>query len=151
MKCDVWKPCSDRTSFDFQFEDFFEQLAVVNNHLLCYWPTIYNLISKICPKFQVHCSHFFEVDELLDEHWAKLVRSGNMATPIYVECDKIYQSKVWLKNSGISCLALIFNLSYPRSTMLHPKNRLGNMKSHIPCFFVKWIRIYGWVVKDGRR
>ena len=57
----------DRTSFYFRFEDFW-QSAFVNIHLLCYWPTIHKLISKICPKFQVISSHFFEVDELLDEH-----------------------------------------------------------------------------------
>ena len=34
---------------------FFEQSAFVNNHLLCYWPFIHNLISKISPKF---CSQF---------------------------------------------------------------------------------------------
>ena len=39
----------DRTSFDFLFEDFFEQSSFVNIHLLCYWPTIHNSISKICP------------------------------------------------------------------------------------------------------
>ena len=32
---------------------------LVNNHLLCYWPTIHILILKICPKFQVISSHFF--------------------------------------------------------------------------------------------
>ena len=53
---------------------FFEQSAFVNNHLLCYWPTIHNLISKICPEFQVISSHFFKVIELLDEHWAKLCK-----------------------------------------------------------------------------
>ena len=30
---------------------FFEQFVFVNNHLLCFWPTIHNLTSKICPKF----------------------------------------------------------------------------------------------------
>ena len=75
MKCDVWKPCSDQRWQDdlrFSIWRFFEQSSFVNNHLLCYWPTIYNLISKICPKFQALSSHVFEVDELLDEHWAKL-------------------------------------------------------------------------------
>ena len=28
------------------------------------------------------------------------------------------------KNSGIACLALIYNLSYQRSTILHPKKQL---------------------------
>ena len=35
----------------------------------------------------------------------------NISTPIYVECDKMY--KVVFKNSGILCLALIFNLRNP--------------------------------------
>ena len=83
---------NDRTSFDFRFKDFFEQFAFVNNHLLCYWPTVHNLISMICPKFQVLSSHVFEVDELLDEHWAINVRDENISTPIYVECDKMYRS-----------------------------------------------------------
>ena len=48
----------DRTSFNFLFEDFFKQSAFVNNHLLCYWPTIHNLILKICPKFQGHSSQW---------------------------------------------------------------------------------------------
>ena len=36
-----------------------EQSVFVNNHLLCYWPTIHNSLLKICPKFQVLSSHFF--------------------------------------------------------------------------------------------
>ena len=52
MKCDVWKLC---TSSDQRWQDelrfsisrFLEQFAFVNSHLLCYWPTIHNLISKI--------------------------------------------------------------------------------------------------------
>ena len=79
MKYNVWSPVVtsvDRTSFNFQFEDS----AFVNNHLLVYWLTIHNSILKICPKFQVVSSHFFEVDELLDEHWAKIVRSEIIST-----------------------------------------------------------------------
>ena len=61
MKCDVWKPCSDQRWQDelrFSIWRFFELSDFVNIHLLCYWPTIHNLISKICPKFQVISSHF---------------------------------------------------------------------------------------------
>ena len=76
----------DRTSFDFRFEDFLSNP--------CYWPTIHNSIWKICPKFQAISSHFFGVDELLDEYWAKIVQSENISTPIYAECDKMYQLKV---------------------------------------------------------
>ena len=42
-------------------------------------------------------SPFSKVDELLDEHWAKLVLSENISTPIYVECHKMCQSKVWVQ------------------------------------------------------
>ena len=48
-------------SVDFQFE-FLEHFAFLNNHLLCYWHTIHNSISKSCAEFQVLSSHFFEVD-----------------------------------------------------------------------------------------
>ena len=58
----------------------------VNNNLLYYQPTIHNSILKICPKFQVLSSHFSEVDELLDEHWMKIVLNENILTPIYVQC-----------------------------------------------------------------
>ena len=80
----------DRTSFYFQMERFLEQSAFVNNHLMCYWSTIHSLIPEICPKFQVLISHFFKVDELLDEHWAKIVLSEIISTPIYVECYWMY-------------------------------------------------------------
>ena len=104
MKCDVWKLCSESllVTSDYCWQDrlqflnwrFFEQFAFVNNHLLCYWPTIHNSISKICPKFQVLSSHFLEVDELLDEYCAKNLKSEFFSTPIYVECYKIYWSNV---------------------------------------------------------
>ena len=44
----------------------------------------------ICPKFQVLISHFFKVNELLDEHKAKIMQSENISTPIYVKCDQMY-------------------------------------------------------------
>ena len=109
----------DRTSFYFLFEDFLS--AVVNNHLLCYWPIIQNSISKICPKFQVLSSHFFKVDELLNKQWAKIVwseifqlqRVQSMSNAI-----RCIDQRFAFKNSGISCLALIFNLSIPRTIIL---------------------------------
>ena len=101
MKCNVWKPCSNLRWQDellFLIWRFFELSELVTNHLLCYWPTIDNLISKICPKFQVFSFHLFEVDELLNQHWARIVRSENISTPIYVECNKMYQSKVCIQD-----------------------------------------------------
>ena len=49
-----------------------------------------NLISKICPNFQVLRYHFSEVDELLNDNWAKIVRIENISNPIYVQCDRMY-------------------------------------------------------------
>ena len=83
MKCYVWKPCSDQRWQDnlrFSIWGLFEQSSFVNIHPLCSWATIHNLISKICPKFQVISSRFLEVDELLHEHWAKIVLSENIFT-----------------------------------------------------------------------
>ena len=88
----------------------------MNNHLLCYWPTTHTSISKICPNFQVLSSPFSEVNELLDDHWGKIVLSENISTPIYVEC---VDQRFAVKNSGMSCLALKLNLSNPRKTILH--------------------------------
>ena len=62
MKCYAWKRCNEQPwqeKLRFSIWRFSEQPAFVNNHLLCYWPTIHHLISKICPKFQVLSSHFF--------------------------------------------------------------------------------------------
>ena len=72
--------------------------SIFNLDLLCYWPTIHHLTSKICPKFQVLSSHAFEVDELHDEQWSKIVESQNISTPIYVECSKMYWSKVCVQD-----------------------------------------------------
>ena len=46
----------------------FEQSASENNHLMCYWSTIHNLI---CPKLQVLSFHFSELEDQLDKRWAK--------------------------------------------------------------------------------
>ena len=66
----------------FSIWRFFKQFVFVINHLLCYWPTFHNPISKICPKFQVLSSHLFEVDKLLDVQWAKIVLSENISTQV---------------------------------------------------------------------
>ena len=50
--------------------NFFEK-SVTQNNLFCCLPIIFNLILKISPKFQGHSSHFSEVNELLNEHFAK--------------------------------------------------------------------------------
>ena len=95
-----WNAMSERHELRFSIWRCFKQSAFVNNRLLYYWPTMHNSISKICPKFQVHSSHFFEVDELLDEYWEKIVQSENISTLIYVECIKMYRSKVCVQEFG---------------------------------------------------
>ena len=100
---------------------FFEQSDLVNNHLLCYWPTIHNSISKTCPKFHVISSHFFEVDELLDEHWAKLCEVKIFQLQSMSNAIRCIDHRFAFKNSGIACLALIFNLNYLRSIIPAPK------------------------------
>ena len=61
---------------------------------------------------------------------------------------RIYKSFAFI-NFGISCLALIFNLSYPRTTILQAENRFQVVrynKSYTD-FFERSIQIYGSVVK----
>ena len=88
MKCYGWKRCSDKRwqgKLWFSIWRFFKQSAFVNNHLLCYWPAIDNLISKICPKFQVLSSTFLRLmscwmsskvkkvhSNLCQMHWSKV-------------------------------------------------------------------------------
>ena len=110
MKWDVWKPSGYQHWQDilwFLIWNFLqvEQPTLVNNYLLCCWPTFHNSIWKICPKFQVLISHFFKVNELY-EHWAKIVQSENISIPIYIECDTMYWSIVcvqefWYRVSGL--------------------------------------------------
>ena len=60
----------------------------------------------------------------------------------------MYWSKVFVKNSGIACLALIFNLSYPRSTIRNLLQHLGHFQVclalsqsvhwHSTCFLYCW-------------
>ena len=119
------KAISDqRWQIELQFSilRFFELSDLVNNHLLWYWPTIHNSISKICPKFQVISFHFFKVDELLDEHWAKIasVQSETISTPIYVE-----------SQAEISEI----NNSAPKKAVL---NSSSNMTIHMQFFSDSW-------------
>ena len=155
MKYYVWKPCRDQCWHNllwFSIWRYFEQLVFVNNHLLCYWPTIRNSIWKICPELQVLSSHFFEVDELLDEEWAEIVQSENISTPMIHSMSnaiKCINQRFVFKNSGISCLALIFNLNNLRMTILHAKKLLLVAKHYkqYTVFFCKLTRNDGLVVK----
>ena len=144
MKCDVWKPCSDQPWQDklwFSIWRFFEQSTFVNNRQLCYWLTIHNSISKICPKFQVLSSQFFKVNELFNEHWAKIVRKWKNSNVCRMWQDVLIK--------GLRSRILVFRVwpwyttSHPRTTILHAKKLLQVAKhydstSNISFFYVDW-------------
>ena len=103
------------------------------------------MISKICPKLQVFSSHFSEV---ISEHCTKNLLRVFQLQSMSNET-KCIDKRLAVKNSksGVSCLALIFNLtplleqSNNNNPTLHPNNRfkpsrLLEMKSHIPFFWV---------------
>ena len=84
------------------------------------------MIEEICPKFQVLSPHFSEINDtraMSNEPLANIVQKGEtISTPIYVECENMYQQNIVVKNSGKSCLALRFDLSNPKMEIQHAKN-----------------------------
>ena len=128
----------------------FEQSAFANIHLLCYWSIIHSSISKFCPKFHVLSSHFFEVDDLLDEHWAKLCTVKIFQLQSMLNVIRCINQRSAFKNSGILCLALILNLKYPSMTVLYAKKSVagGEIQRVIYLFFQS---TNGLVVKVGHR
>ena len=103
-----------------------KQPATENNSLLCHWVTIYHLVLKICPMFQVLSSHFklSEVKELLHEHWARNVQVENISAPIYAQIFICFDQRFEIKNSEVSYLTLIFKMSNPKMKIRFPKDRL---------------------------
>ena len=127
MKCNVWKPCSDQHWQDehhFSLEDFLSNLPL-QTFIYCVtdlvWPTTHNSIWQICPKFQVISSHFFKVDELLMSIEQKLCKVKIFHFQSMLNAIRCIDQRFTFKNSGILCLALIFNLSNPRMTFFYAK------------------------------
>ena len=58
----------------------------------------------------------------------------NISTQIYVECDKIYQSKDCVQEFWYLGVALIFNLSNLRMTILHSEQLL--VAKHVKSYAV---------------
>ena len=57
----------------------------------------------------------FEVNKLLDQHWAKIVLSKNISTPIYVEFNpkmKIWWSCTWFKVVGYESYDYWYTLKF---------------------------------------
>ena len=108
-------------------------------------------MSKICPKFQVISFYFFEVDELLDEQWAKIVQSENISTPIYVECDKMYRPKVCVQEFSYFVFGLDIQLEKPEYYSPVSKKMVAVAKydesDTVISLLLIWIN--GLVVKTG--
>ena len=89
----------------------------------------------------------------VDEHWAKLVWSENISTPIYVECN-MYLSKVCVQefSNFVSGLDIQLEKSeYDSPVRKKISCRWRNMTSHIPFFSSNWCEPIGLVVKTGCR
>ena len=71
------------------------------------------------------------------------MQSENILTPIYVECDKMYRSKVCVQEFSYSCLALIFNLKNPSTTVLYAKKSVagGEIRRVIYRFFSLVVKV----------
>ena len=124
----------DRTTLQTSILDLKIFLAICLCKLLCYWPTIHNSISTICPKFQVISFHFFKVNELLGEHWAKIQDdcakwkyfNSNLCWFI-VECDKMYWSYVCIQEFWYFVSGLDTQLEQLEKDSLVRKN-IGSMQ-----------------------
>ena len=100
---------------------FFGQSAFENNHRLCCWPTVHILILKICPKVQVLSSLFVKVHELFNANCAKkmpVCEVRKFQVQSMLNAIICINKRFEVKNSGIPCPALIFNLSNPGMTIL---------------------------------
>ena len=111
----------DRTSFDFQFEDFLSNLPL--------WTIIYCVTDQPSITWSWRSVLNFKILNLIFSRLMSCLMSNEQKM-----CEvKMFQLKYMLnatrcinqrfafKNSGIVCLALIFNLSYLRTTILQPK------------------------------
>ena len=133
---ETWKPCIDVHWLETLWS------ATENNHLLCYWPKIHNLIPKICLSL-----HFSEVNNMLNENWAKNVLWENISTLIYVKCN----SMCWLifcvdqsccHKFAINIFMILLNWMWPRPLLecqmtlfIREKNKINNR------IVISWIKI----------
>ena len=139
-KCYFWKPCRDQG-----WQRFF--LAIC--YLSVLLTTTHNSILKICPKYQVLSSHFSEVNELLNVHWAKIVLSENISTPINVQCKNIYQEMVccqefWYVVSGLDIQLEQFKNNNPVGIKWVQSCKVLQV---INLFLTRLIQTYSLVVK----
>ena len=81
------------------------------------------------------------------------MQSENISTPSMSNAIRCIDQRFAFKNSGISCLALIFNLNNPRTTILYAKKLVagGETRRVIHRFFHATDTNLCLSVKAGRR
>ena len=94
-----------------------------------YCPTIHSSISKIWPKFQVLRSMSCSMSIQRKLCAVKIFQLQSMSN-----ATRSINQRLAFKNSGISCMALIFNLNNPRTTILHAKDTSSHEREKF-CFF----------------
>ena len=110
--------CIDWTSFYFPFEDFLSNLLLKMIVLLGHNTGQPSITSALHFQFSFFWGHWAAQWELSKKRCNE--EKFQPTVPIYVQCNKMYWWKDYLKiankNSGISCLALICNSSNLRMT-----------------------------------
>ena len=137
----------DRTSFDFRFKPFWAIYCVIDqpSAILSQRSVLnfkFSVLTFLRSMSSLAVSCLMNIEQKLCKE--KIFQLKSM--PNTIRCiDKRFE----VKNSGISCLALIFNLSNPRMTILHPKKwfQVAKYDESLPFFFHRPIQPYGSVVK----
>ena len=107
MKCYVWKLFRGWTNFYFWFEYFFSSLPL-KIIVICVSDQISITQSqRSVLNFKFASSNFSEVDELLGENKTKIVRREKFQLESMSNAIIHINKNFAVKNSGISCLALI--------------------------------------------
>ena len=158
MKCDVWShvvTSIESLSFDFWFKDFLSNLPLKT--------IIYSVIITVIDQPSITRSQRSILNfkfSVLTFQWAACwALSKTCAKWKYFNsnlCWRCIDQRFAFKNSCISCLALIFKLKKPRTTVLYAKKSVTELqvaKNDKPyaIFFKRSIRTYGLVVKTSRR
>ena len=82
----------------------------------------FNLVLNSVINFEIVTFYFSELNDLLDEHYAK---NGEVRKFQFLSASNVIlciNQRFAVKNSGISCLTSMLNLSKPKMKMQHAKN-----------------------------
>ena len=141
MKFGVWTQCRDQPcSIELRFSilRLLEQYATENNHLLCYWSIIHNLISKICP---VHASQWcvracvhVRVCACLTVCVILIVTYAACHITLFWRCVTLYSARV--KHATFSCTSMLPSCNI--------KSYLSQLKTYVRCYmsYAVNIRVY---------